>query len=132
MLTLGRSWSEKNAPKFSSKFLNERVNEYAKLTIFELHAHDNKSKYSSNPKNIFNSAKKKYEKRYPKQFSTTATTVFLSKVPNRKKISNEHSSLCEVEVSLNEILNSINSDKNNKSPGNDDLTSEFFTHFQMN
>ena len=76
--------------------------------------------------------KKKYEKRYPKQFSTTATTVFLSKVPNRKKISNEHSSLCEVEVSLNEILNSINSDKNNKSPGNDDLTSEFFTHFQMN
>ena len=35
-----------------------------------------------------------------KQTSTAATTEFLSKIPNRKKISNEHFNLCEAEISL--------------------------------
>ena len=86
MLTLGRSWSEKNAPKFSSKFLNERVNEYAKLTIFELHAHDNKSKYSSNPKNIFNSAKKKNMKNVTQSnFPQLLLLYFLAKFLTERK-----------------------------------------------
>ena len=36
------------------------------------------------------SAKSFYEKLYNKQTSTAATIEFFSKVPNRKKISNEH------------------------------------------
>ena len=97
-------------------------------TIFELYTDDNKSKYSSNPKDILN-LKENYEKLYTKQTSTAATTEFVQKIPNRKKISNEHFNLCEAEISLDEIIKSINSETNNKSPGNDGLTAEFYRHF---
>ena len=58
-------------------------------TIFELYTDNNKSKYSSNPKNSRN-----YEKLYIKEASTAATTEFIGKIPNKKKISNEHFNLC--------------------------------------
>ena len=65
-------------------------------TIFELHSDNNKSKYS---KDILKFAKKKKnEKLHIKQ------TEFLSKIPNIKKISNEHFNLCEAEISLDEII----------------------------
>ena len=57
-------------------------------------------------------------KRYTKWTSTAATTEFVCKIPNRKKISNEHFNLCEAEISLDEIIKSINSETNNKPPGN--------------
>ena len=90
---------------------------------------DIKSKYSSNPKDIFKSAKKIMKKSAPSKTSTAATTEFLSKILNRKKISNEHFNLCEAEISLDEITKSINCETNNKSPGNDSLTAEFYKHF---
>ena len=58
-------------------------------TIFELYTDDNKSKYSSNPMNILKSEKKNM-KLYTKRTSTAATTEFVWKIPNRKKISYEH------------------------------------------
>ena len=61
-------------------------------TIFELYTYDNKSKYSSNTKDIL----------YTKWTSTAATTKFVCKIPNRKKISKEHFNLCEAEISLDE------------------------------
>ena len=97
-------------------------------TIFQLYTDDNKSKYSSNPKDILKSAKK-IMKLYTKWTSTAATTEFVCKIPNRKKISNEHFNLCEAEISLDEIIKSINSETNNKPPGNDGLTAEFYRHF---
>ena len=72
-------------------------------TIFELYTDDNKSKYSSNPMNIIKSAKKNM-KLYTKFTSTAATTEFVWKIPNRKKISYEHFNLCEAEISLGEII----------------------------
>ena len=57
------------------------------------------------------------------------TTEFLSKIPNRKKISNEDFKLCEAETSLDEITKSINFQTNNKSPGNDALKAVFYKHF---
>ena len=96
-------------------------------TIFELYTDDNKSKYSSNPKDILKSAKK-IMKLYTKWTSTAATTEFVCKIPNRKKISNEHFNLCETEISLDEIIKSINAEINNK-PGNDCLTEEFYRQF---
>ena len=39
---------------------------------------------------------------------------------------NERFNLCEGETSLDEIIKSINSETNNKSPG---LTAEFYRHF---
>ena len=71
-------------------------------TIFELYTDDNKSKYSSNPMNILKSEKKM--KLYTKCTSRAATTEFVWKIPNRKKISNEHFNLCKAEIFLDEII----------------------------
>ena len=43
-------------------------------------------------------------KLYTKYTSTAATTEFVWKIPNRKKISYEHFSLCEAEIFLDEII----------------------------
>ena len=94
-------------------------------TIFELYTDDNKSKYSSNPNDILKSAKTNYKKLYIKRTSTAATTEFVGKIPNRKKISNEHFNLWAAEISLNEIIKSIDSETNNKPQGNDGLKAEF-------
>ena len=55
VLTLGRSCRAKNAPKLSSKYLKDNMQNQ---TIFELYADDNKSIYSSNPEDILKSANK--------------------------------------------------------------------------
>ena len=47
-------------------------------TIFELYTDDIKSKYFSNPKDIFKSAKKIMKKSTPSKTSTAATTEFLT------------------------------------------------------
>ena len=73
-------------------------------TVSELYIDDNKSKYFNNPKNIFKSAIKFYEKLYMKETTSEfATTKILSKVPNT--IPN---------TSLDDIIKSINSQTNNK------------------
>ena len=90
---------------------------------------DNKSKYFSNPKEILNSAKKNYENSTPSKLPQPAITEFLSKIPDRKKISNGHFNFSEAEMSLDEIMKSINSETNNKSPGNDGLMAEFYKQF---
>ena len=61
-----------------------------------------------------------------KQISTVAITEFLTKIPNRKNICSEHFSLFEVEIFLDEIIKSINSETNNNSPSNDGLTAKFY------
>ena len=68
-------------------------------------------------------------KLYTNWTSTAATTEFVCKLPNKKKISNEHFNLCEAEISSDEIIKSINSETNNKPPGNDGHTAEFYWHF---
>ena len=97
-------------------------------TIFELYTDDNKSKSSSNPLAFLN-LQKVYGKLYTKETSIAAATEFLSKIPKRKKISNEQFNLCETEISLNEIIKSINSETNNNSASNDGLTGEFYKRF---
>ena len=64
-----------------------------------------------------------------KQTSTVATTEFLGKIPDRKKISYEHFNLCETEISLDEIIKSKNFETNYKPLGNGNLTAEFHKHF---
>ena len=97
--------------------------------IFELYTDVNKPKYSSNPKDILKFAKKNYEKIYIKRTSTAATTEFVWRIHNTKKISNEHLNLCEAEISLDEIIKSINFETNNKPPGNYGLKAEFYKHY---
>ena len=43
-------------------------------------------------------------KLYIKRTSTAATTEFVWKIPNRKKISYKHFNLCEYEIFLDEII----------------------------
>ena len=43
-------------------------------------------------------------KLYTKCTSRVATTEFVWKIPNRKKISHKHCNLCEAEISLDEII----------------------------
>ena len=69
-------------------------------TIFEFYNDDNKSNYSSNSKDILKSANK-IMKLYTKWTSTAAaTTEAVCKIPNIKKISNEHFNICEAEISI--------------------------------
>ena len=71
-----------------------------------------------------------YEKLYIKETtSEAATTVFLCKILNREKISNEDFNLCEAELSLDEIIKSINFQINNKPPGNEDLKAVFYKKY---
>ena len=58
-------------------------------TISQLYTDNNNSKYSCNPKNVLKSAKKIYENLYIMETTSKAATKFLSKIPNRKKISNK-------------------------------------------
>ena len=68
-------------------------------TIPELYIDHNKSKQSSNPTDILKFAKNFYEKLYTKETtSKVLTTEFLSKIPNKKKISNEKFHLCEMKL----------------------------------
>ena len=68
-------------------------------------------------------------KLYTKWTSAAATTEFVCTIPNRKKISNEYFNHCEDQISLDEIIKSINSETNKKPPHNDGLTAEFYRHF---
>ena len=80
-------------------------------------------------KDIFRHAKIFYDKLYTNETtSKAATTKFLSKIPNRKKISNEQFNFKN--LSLYEIIKSINSLANNKSDALcDALTAEFHKNF---
>ena len=77
----------------------------------------------------FLKSEEKIMKLYTKWTSKAAATEFVCKIPDRKKISNEHFNLCEAEISSDEIIKSINSETNNKPPGNDGLIAEFCRHF---
>ena len=99
-------------------------------TISELYTDDKKSKFSSNPEDVLKSAKNFYENLYTREnVSKFPINELLNKIPFIKKISKEHFILCETEISLDEIIKAINSQKNNKSPGNDGPTAEFYKHF---
>ena len=106
-----RSWRAKNVPKLSAKYL--KYLNYILMIINQ--------KILAILRTFLN-LPKKYKKLYIKRTSTAATTEFVGKIPNRKKISNEHFNLCDAEISLDEIIKSINSETNNKPPGNDGLT----------
>ena len=72
-------------------------------TISELYTDDNESKYSSNPKDIFKPTKNFYETFYNKETTSKAATIeFLTKIPNKEKISNQQFNLCEARISLDE------------------------------
>ena len=85
VLTLGGSWRAKNTLKLSSKYLIDR--------IYKIKQHLNyinlryKSKYSSNPKDILKSAKKKFMKNSTqrRQLPKLQLLIFLAKFMTERK-----------------------------------------------
>ena len=129
MLTLDGSWRAENAPELSSKYLMVRI---WKIKQFLNYINGwYKSKYSSSPKIILKSEKKikKNEKLCTGDNFQSCNTGFLSKIPNRKKISNKDFNISEEETSLDEIIKSINSQTSNKSPGKDGIRAVFYKLF---
>ena len=120
-----RSWTAKNAPKFSSKYWKDRIckiKQYLNYILVII----NQNSLAILRK--FLNLKKKKKKL--KRTSTAATIEFVRKIPNRMKISNEHFILCEAEISLVEIIKPINSETN-KPPRNDGLKAEFYNTLQV-
>ena len=97
VLRSNRSLRVKNALNLFSKYLKERtrkIKQYLKyiLTIINQNILATLLTFSNLQKNF-------YEKLYTKQTtSKTATTEFISKIPNRKEISNEQFHLCEAKI----------------------------------
>ena len=105
VLTSDESWRAKNSQKPLKILKILQKQNLQNQTTSELCIGDNKLNCSSNPKGIFKSAKKNYEKLYTKETaSQSAITEFLSKISSRKKISNEKFNLCTVKISLDEKL----------------------------
>ena len=67
-----------------------------------------------------------------RQTFKTAIAEILSKISNKKKISNKQFPHCEANIFLEKVIKSINSQTNMKSSGNDSLTANFINTFQMN
>ena len=106
-----RCWSAKNSPKLSSKYLKDRmwkIKQYLNYTLMII----NQTILA-----ILRAFLNLWKKIYTKWTSTVATSEFVCKIPNRKKISNEYFKFCEAEISFDKIIKSINSKANNKSPG---------------
>ena len=121
-----RSWRAKNTPKLSSKQLKDRIckiKQYLNYIVMIINQN-----ILAILRTFLNMQEKNYKKLYIMRTSTAATTEFVGKVSNRKKISNEHFNLCEAETSLDEIIKPINSEANNKPSGNDGLKAEFYKH----
>ena len=99
----GRKLSKSFSPKLSSKYLKDRtwkIKQYLNYILMIIN-----QKILQILWTYLNLKKKKKKmKLYTNFTSTAATTEFVRKIPNRKKISNEHFNLCEAEISLDEII----------------------------
>lgn len=84
---------------------------------------------TNNPQEIASFCANFYSNLYHLNFSEEATCTFLESVKNCKTISRDDSNLCDSEITLLEVNNSIIELKNNKSPGTDGLTAEFYKQF---
>ena len=123
MLTLDAIWRAKIALKLSSKYY--RMTEYAKSNnVWITYTDDVNQNILAVLRTFWNLQKIFYKKLCTKETTSKAATVeFLSKISNRKKISNEDFTLCEAGTSLDEIIKSI------FSTNNDGLKAVFYKHF---
>lgn len=70
-----------------------------------------------------------YKNLYSSQYCDDNTVSFLEPLVDINPINTADQEFCDRPISLKEIVDSINNVKNNKSPGVDGLTSEFYKSF---
>ena len=79
---------------------------------------------------IFSNQLKTFMKSFiqKRQPSKTVIAEPFRKISNKKKISNKQFHHCERKIVLKKVTNSINSQTNIKSSGNDSVTTKFYKH----
>lgn len=97
-------------------------------SIFKLKIND---QVSEDPIVISSSVANFYKKLYTSNLDLDSSSAFLSNIKkNARCISDDLKESCDHEITLNEVKLNIAKLKDNKAPGNDGLTNEFYKEFQ--
>ena len=85
---------------------------------------------NSNPSDIMKHLKQSFVKKFKRvsKLSEEECDSFLEKIPN-KKLNEDDALLCDGNITLDELHKALLSMKNNKTPGNDGLSKEFYVTF---
>ena len=85
---------------------------------------------TSDPIEIIRSLKKFYSSLYTRRSNKTEDEciAYLKNI-NIPKLTDDERNVCEGKLTKMEIWNALNPMRNNKSPGNDGLSKEFYAHF---
>lgn len=84
---------------------------------------------SVNPRLMSKHCSNFYSNLYSSKYCEESTSNFLDAVNNVTQIESNHKEFCDDPICLEEVLNAIEYLKNNRSPGVDGLTAEFFKTF---
>ena len=115
------TWYEKGE-KSTKYFLNLEKRNKTKSHIRKLINSDGCEE--TNPKNILANIKSFYSK-----LCTRRSVKLRKKYLNIPKLSHEAMTSCEGKLTVKECWNALDSMSNNKSPGNDGFTKEFYSAF---
>lgn len=100
------------------------------ITVNSLHKLKINGHISEDPTNISKFVEEFYKQIYS-EHNNFQSLNFLSQIKNKARIIDEaQKEVCDQDIVLEEIKKSINKLKDNKSPGNDGLTGEFYKVFQ--
>ena len=111
----------------SSKYFFNLEKEHCKSSTVRKLLNKN-GKYVHNPKDILNIQMQFYKDLYAFHDCSNDDVEYLLNIQG-KKLSEIENTFCEGELTELECLNALNTFKNNKTPGNDGLTVEFYKHF---
>ena len=120
-----RSWRAKNSPKHSSKYLKDRIwkiKQYLNYILMIINQNILAILWT-----FLNLQKKLWNSTPSELPQLLLLNLFAKFLTERKHLIN--TLIYEAEISLDEIIKFINSETNNKPPGNDGLTAEFYRHF---
>ena len=121
------TWYEKGE-KSTKYFLNLEKKSQTKSHVRKLINPDGSEE--TNPKNILANIKSFYSKLYTRRSIKTEKEIFGYLYDlNRPKLSHEAMTSCEGKLMVKECWNALDSIGNNKSPGNDGFTKEFYLAF---
>lgn len=81
---------------------------------------------TDNKKSIFNFCHKYYSTLYKTKFNGDAMSAFTDHLDSVNSISQEEKIMCDSPIIIEDVMDAINHLRNNKSPGNDGISSEFY------
>ena len=116
--------------KPSKIFLNLENKNFVSKHIRELKTD---KKVLRDPSDILEEMRRYYENLYKKQNNRDIETTSLSKINERlPKLNNKDRELLEKDITIEELAQIVKKSKNNKSPGPDGFTNEFYKIFWAN